>query len=142
MATAPVGVDEFSPSPRPPVSDLPFPRAEDGTYVVAKSGEVELRYNPTPTPSPMTALLRCLDWLMQCYEKTGQNMDTCVAAVPRCSSERPWQEAAACCPGACSEEYLTLRSSGAAELAAFERVFGESMSCVPAYDRWLAGVAP
>lgn len=151
-ASAPVGpvsVDpaavealaNFVPSPPPDLEQRGVPRADDGSFVLVAAGGVELRFDPAPTPTPMLALARCADWLMQCYEKVGPNMDTCMAGVPRCRTERPWEEAAACCPLGCADEYGERRRD-ADELAAFLGVFGAQLSCIPEYDRWLRGEWP
>jgi len=140
---APVPLETFAPEPPPDPAQLGLSVASDGrTFVIESAGDIELRYDPAPTPSPMTALARCTDWLMQCFDRVQQGMDACFGAVPPCGGERPWEEALACCPEACATHYGERRAEGREPLQAFLDVFGPSVRCIPEYDRWLAEGRP
>jgi hypothetical protein len=134
--------ENFRPTP---VSDprlLGLPQAEDKTLVLSGAGDVEVRYDPNHALTALDTHLACLRWLTECHDATGGDLDGCVHVVPRCLTERPWEEAAPCCPATCADGYFSLRQDGDSPLDAIESVLGHAATCVPGYREWMESVAP
>jgi len=129
----------FRPSPLPDVTRLGLPVNKAGLIVLAQQDGAELSFDPATAPNPMSARIRCSDWLMQCFEESGSNIDSCLREVPRCATERPWEETEQCCPTQCVEEYGAARASGAEPMAAWLAVFAGDLACIPGYSAWVAG---
>jgi len=110
--------------PIDPVSNLP---------VVLEIEGASLQIDPD-LRDPITALVRCSDWVVSCLED-GQNysLDDCVRSVPVCATSEPWLEDAACCPASCYTGYRDLRLVGEANESAFMRIFHghDDESCFP-----------
>lgn len=107
--TAPARVDV--PPRRAPDLDV-LPRDEEGHPVVAEAFGVRIRVNDERRDA-VTAMGACVDRVASCVEPReragGRSIDACWIHVPRCATDRPWDEAGGCCPVRCIELYEALR---------------------------------
>jgi hypothetical protein len=90
----------------------------------------------------VTALGACTRWITLCVDPASRSLDDCARSAPACATDRPWEEAAACCPAACFATYEAARLGGAEPLAAFSQVYFTDASCFPGVRALLDGAAP
>ena len=96
-----------------------------------------------PRNDAIGAAARCGDLLTSCVGAT-KDPDGCVAQLPICATQRPWEESAPCCAKACVEAYQEERRLGADVLRSAKAVFGSDHECFPGRQELLraAGGTP
>jgi len=120
----------YSPPPRPNLAALGLPQNLDGTFALLTPPNAELRIDPT-IADPVTAAARCGDWVTGCLAPPARSLDDCARSAPHCTTNRPWDEAAACCPAACFTAYEAKRRQGASAMLAWRQVYRDDGSCFP-----------
>ena len=128
----------FDPPPPPDLAAARLPRLPDGQFVVLVIPGAQLLLDPTRR-DPVTALGACTGWITSCVEPAGRSLDDCARSAPPCATDRPWEEAVACCPAACFEAYQQGRRAGTDALAAFAQVYFQEARCFPGVQALLAG---
>lgn len=119
--------------------DLPFPTDDDGNYVVLQTPEVALKLDPDLRDA-VTSAAGCATLVVSCFEDGVRNIPGCLANVPTCESDTPWDDASnLCCAPGCADRYAELRVAGNAEPQAFVGAVWETPSCMPGLDA-LVGV--
>jgi hypothetical protein len=116
------------PPPDPGASGLP--RLENGNYLVMSLPGVELQLDPTLRDA-VTVLGDCAGYATACLAPPERTLDDCIRSAPPCLGERPWEEAAPCCPAGCFTAYEAARRAGSSDLAAFQQVYFDDGSCIP-----------
>ena len=118
------------PSPLVTAEDLAritqFPRDADGKLILLEVGGVPLAVGEVRRDA-IGAAARCRDLQTACILVTP-DLDACVAQLPLCGTDRPWEEAP-CCPRACVSAYQEERRLGAPVLKASRAVFGSTHEC-------------
>jgi hypothetical protein len=114
-----------------------LPRLPDGQFLVLAVPGAQLTIDPT-LRDPVTALGACTAWITACVDPS-RSLDDCARSAPPCATDRPWEEATACCPAACFEGYQRARQGGTEPLAAYEQVYFKDASCFPGLRALLAG---
>lgn len=131
----------FAPPPVQDLAALGAPRLPDGRFFVFGTPDASLTIDVT-LAGPVTALGACTRWITTCVDPASRSLDDCARSAPACATDRPWEEAAACCPAACFAAYETARLAGIAPLAAFSQVYFTDASCFPGVGALLDGAAP
>jgi hypothetical protein len=90
-------------------------------------GGFDLAFNPT-LRDPVTAYADCGAWLSGCLEDRQGDFDACVASVPICQTDTPWEEGD-CCPSACQADYQTAVAGGTAPYNAYIDTFALDRTC-------------
>jgi hypothetical protein len=121
----------------PPLSDA-LPRDARGRPILAPAEEVGLVIDPPSSRGPIDALAACAALVAHCVSPPDRSLDACMLSAPRCSTERPWDEAA-CCPSACWDAYETERRAGAIPIHAFRRTLFREGRCIPGLAERLGG---
>jgi hypothetical protein len=87
--------------------------------------------------TPATAAAECAGAVLACFSPGERNWAGCLAVVPTCTSDRPWEDdGPACCTTACVERYEELRRAGRGNPAAFTAAIYEAPSCMPGLDEF------
>ena len=128
----------FAPPPPLDVAAAGLPRLPDGNFLVLSVPGAALEIDPARR-DPITAAGACARWLTTCVTAGGHPLDDCARSAPPCATERPWEEATACCPAACFERYQDARRAGADALAALDAVYFGADTCFPGVTALLAG---
>lgn len=127
----------FEPPPPPDLTAAHLPRLANGQFLVLVIPGAQLTIDPT-LRDPVTALGACTAWITACVDP-ARSLDDCARSALPCATERPWEEAAACCPATCFEAYQQARRAGAEPLAAYGRVYFKEPDCFPGLRDLLAG---
>lgn len=121
---------EFTPRERADLRGLGLPNTEDGHPILIQIPGAQLELDPELRDA-ITALGSCADLLMGCVEPEVRSLDDCFFSAPRCATDTPWNEGAACCPESCFVRYAELRLGGAEELPALETSLFVERTCFP-----------
>jgi hypothetical protein len=127
----------FEPPPPVDVAAAGLPPLPNGNFLVLTVPGAQLEIDPSRR-DPLTAGGACARWITGCVE-TGNTLDDCTRSAPPCATERPWEEAAACCPATCFERYESSRQAGAEPIAAFDAVYFGQDTCFPGVAALLTG---
>ena len=119
-----------------------LPRDANGDSVLLEVGGLPLTLG-APRRDAIGAAAKCSDLVSSCVAVT-KDLDACVAKLPICKTEQPWEEALPCCAEACVKAYQEERRLGAAPLDANDAVFGSDHECFPGRQELLraAGGTP
>lgn len=82
----------------------------------------------------VTAWADCAAMISVCLHASAGDFDGCVAGVPTCATETPWEEPSACCPAACVSDYQALRAKKRAPFDSYARVFALDRTCMPGLE--------
>ena len=115
--------------PKVDLPNIPLPKVDTGNLVLIKTPSGGLQLDPTGSDA-LTALGACSDLVTYCFQPGARSLDECVAAVPQCTTSRPWQEKE-CCPAACADAYAKARDKGQEPISAFEQTFFLQPDCFP-----------
>ncbi len=143
LAIAPVSCDGIQLPQLPPVrvSSIGLPVNETGQAILIEVQQARLDLDPT-VRDPITAVATCADLVTYCYSPGARTLDACIAAIPGCSSQRPWEETIPCCPSRCREDYQRARRAGTAPMQAYDTVYLTAPTCFPGVAQAIAGNAP
>lgn len=87
--------------------------------------------------TPATAAAECAGAVLSCFSAGQRNWAGCLAVVPTCPSDTPWEEnGPACCTPSCLVRYQELRRGGRTNPAAFTAAIYEAPSCMPGLDTY------
>lgn len=128
----------FDPPPPPDLEAAHVPRLPDGQYLMLAIPGAQLTLDPT-LRDPVTALGTCTAWITSCVAPASRSIDDCARSAPPCATDRPWEEATACCPAACFDAYQDARRAGAEALAAYGQVYFREPDCFPGVRALLQG---
>jgi hypothetical protein len=119
-----------------------MPRDANGNIVLLEVAGLPLTLG-APRNDAISAAARCGDLLTSCVGAT-KDPDGCVAQLPICATQRPWEESKPCCAKACVEAYQEERRLGADVLRSAKAVFGSDHECFPGRQELLraAGGTP
>ena len=106
-----------------------MPRDENGNIILLEVAGGPITFG-APRNDAISAAARCRDLLASCVGAT-KDADGCVAKLPICTSDKPWEESAACCPQACVAAYQEERRLGADVLRSAKAVFASDHECFP-----------
>jgi hypothetical protein len=99
---------------QPPATANPgasgYPKQPDGTYALARAGDVELRFD-SRLRTPVSTMRECRRWVLACFDQRQGDLDECFDRSPRCTTEKPWETGTACCPDACVQSYRNEREA-------------------------------
>jgi hypothetical protein len=136
---APPWTVEVTPPVAPDLSSLP--QDDEGHPIISHGAGINLVVVPRDKPDAMSILATCSAMITGCFRRNGDpknSMDACFNSVPRCTTQRPWEEGKACCPEACWQKYSDLRRRCVDPLAAQDKaLFAEH--CVPGVADMLQG---
>jgi hypothetical protein len=114
---------------------------KNGMPVLLAMPGIEFRYNRDLT-DPITAMAACTTLINGCLSPPTRGLDECFAAVPRCTTDKPWEEARSCCPNACAERYQALRAEGHTALDAYQSLLFNKDRCMPGLRAYLEENTP
>ncbi|MDP2339358.1 MAG: hypothetical protein Q8O67_00255 [Deltaproteobacteria bacterium] len=106
-----------------------MPRDADGNLILLEVAGLPLSIG-APRKDAIGAAAKCTDLLSSCVMAT-KDPDGCVAKLPICESEQPWEEALPCCAQACINAYQEERRLGADVFGAHKAVWGSTHECFP-----------
>ena len=136
---------QYTPPALPDLDALNLPETESGGYMLfpvdsgESQGHMEIQKD---LRDPLTAVGACTRWIVGCVEPGQRSLDDCARSVPQCTSDKPWEEEAHCCPASCFDSYATLRESGVEPITAFDTIYFADGSCFPGLEDLLTGVSP
>jgi hypothetical protein len=128
----------FDPPPPQDLEAAHVPRLPNGQFLMLALPGAQLTLDPT-LRDPVTALGACTAWITSCVAPAVRSLDDCARSAPPCATDRPWEEATACCPAACFDAYQQARRSGTESLAAYGRVYFREPDCFPGVRALLEG---
>jgi hypothetical protein len=128
----------FDPPPPLDVATSGLPPLADGNFFVLSVPGAQLEIDPTRR-DPVTAAGACARWITSCVEIGGHPLDDCTRSAPPCATDRPWEEATACCPATCFERYQDARRAGTDPVAALDAVYFGKDPCFPGVAALLSG---
>jgi hypothetical protein len=106
-----------------------LPKDADGKPILMKVDGVPLTIGEARNDA-IGAAARCRDLTSSCVIAT-HDLDGCIATLPVCATETPWNEEQPCCAQACITAYQEERRLGAKALDADGAVFGSTHECFP-----------
>ncbi len=115
-----------------------MPRDEKGNLILLEVGGLPLTLG-APRKDAISAAAKCSDLLSSCVAVT-KDLDGCVAKLPICRTEQPWDEELPCCAQACIAAYQEERRLGAAPRTAAKSVWGSDHECFPGRQELLRTV--
>jgi hypothetical protein len=136
---------QYTPPALPDLDALKLQQTESGGYMLfpvdsgESQGHMEIQND---LRDPLTAVGACTRWVVGCVEPGQRSLDDCARSVPQCTSDRPWEEEAHCCPANCFDSYATVRESGVEPITAFDTVYFADGSCFPGLEDLLTGTSP
>ncbi|MBT6176005.1 MAG: hypothetical protein HOI23_02080 [Deltaproteobacteria bacterium] len=136
---------EYTPPALPDLDALKLQQTETGGYMLfpvdsgESQGHMEIQKD---LRDPLTTVGACTRWIVGCVEPGQRSLDDCALSVPQCTTDKPWEEEAHCCPASCFDSYATLRESGVEPITAFDTVYFADGSCFPGLEDLLTGVSP
>lgn len=117
--------------PKPPKVDVSLLPVVDGAQrLLMDVAPARIEIDPT-TSDAITALGACADLVTYCYAPGTHSVEECMANVPTCATQEPWNESDACCPKACQDDFAKAVKKGEAPIDAFERVVLTDSTCFP-----------
>lgn len=112
------------------LKQLPGVRRDvDGSVILFEVGGKPLTLGE-PRRDAIGAAASCRDLEGACFQAT-KDLDMCVAGLPLCATEHPWEEPSPCCSLGCVKAYQEERRLGADQFAAGAAVFGSTHECFP-----------
>jgi len=135
----------YTPPALPDLNALKLRQTETGGYMLfpvdsgESQGHMEIQDD---LRDPLTALGACTRWIVGCVEPGNRSIDDCARSVPQCTTDKPWEEEAHCCPSSCFDSYATIREAGIESITAFDTVYFADGSCFPGLEELLTGVSP
>lgn len=136
---------QYTPPPLPDLDALKLPQSETGGHMLfpvdtgESQGHIEIQED---LQDPITALGTCTRWVVGCVDPGNRSLDDCARSVPTCTTDKPWEEDAHCCPATCFDNYATLREAGVEPIVAFDTVFFADGSCFPGVEDLVQGASP
>lgn len=128
----------FDPPPPPDLEAAHVPRLPNGQFLMLALPGAQLTLDPA-LRDPITALGACTAWITSCVDPASRSLDDCARSAPPCATDRPWEEATACCPAACFDAYQKARRAGTEALAAYGQVYFKAPDCFPGVRALLQG---
>ena len=135
----------YAPPPLPDLNALKLKQTETGGYMLfpvdtgESQGHMEIQDD---LRDPLTAVGACTRWIVGCVDPGNRSLDDCARSVPQCTTDKPWEEEAHCCPTSCFDNYATLREAGVEPIDAFDTVYFTNGSCFPGLEELLSGATP
>ena len=135
----------YTPPALPDLQALKLKETETGGYMLfpvdtgESQGHMEIQDD---LRDPLTAMGACTRWVVGCVDPGNRSLDDCARSVPQCTTDKPWEEEAHCCPTSCFDNYSTLRESGVEPIDAFDTVYFADGSCFPGLKELLSGATP
>lgn len=122
----------FEVPPRVTADNIGLPPAPNGSgFVLLRLPDGDLVIDPAKR-TPISAAAECAAAVLACYQAGARNFPGCLAAVPPCTSKKPWEkDKPVCCAPACIDRYQELRRAGRDEATAFAAAIWEEPSCMP-----------
>jgi len=134
----PYGAPDAVDVPALPVVDVSkLPKDDAGRPLLLDGPRVSIAVGPAWKNSA-SALARCAAMVTHCVDLPTKTLDACMFSVPRCKTDKPWDEATACCPTACWDRYELLRKAGVSPIASFDQVLFVK-SCMPGAPALIGG---
>jgi hypothetical protein len=119
------------------LDDLPEASDGDGKeLMVAPEGEFVIR---TERRNAQTAAAGCASLFMACWDPLNRSAAACLANVPTCQTDTPWDEEAWCCHASCGDRYAELRAQGLRVTDAVPVALFQQNSCMPGINEMLEG---
>ena len=116
-----------------------LPEASDGDgreLMVAPEGEFVLRVDRR---NALTGAAGCASLFVACWDPMNRSAAACLANVPTCATDSPWEEDAYCCHASCGARYAELRDQGKRVTDAVPEALFQPGSCMPGVDELLGG---
>lgn len=120
------------------LSAIALPVTAAGNSILIQVENSRLEIDPT-VRDPITAVATCADLVTLCYAPPTRSLDVCIAAIPTCSGERPWEETVPCCPSRCRDDYQRARRDGVQPRQAYDQIYLTAPTCFPGVAASIAG---